>query len=225
MMNTTKKLLVLVGLFVFAAALVACDDEADSLLNGGKKNGPGASSSGETGITPEQLQCTDKPQGSRSYLQFDGQTKLEESRVNEGVAINRARFKPHAVMAGEYQRVLGVTPPSLANAKAAFDVPADRWFSEPSHSGVSLNAAFDVSFEACAASAAGRGGNDAPTEESAKAYCGTTMRKAWSRSPSPDELAACVDLATKKLNDEPDAKRKWAYVCASILSSSSFLTY
>jgi len=203
-------------------ALMACTEDADSLLNGGRKNTPG--SSGENGITPEALQCTDKPQG-RSYVLFDGTTKLEDSRVNEGVAINRARFKPYGVMAGEYQRVLGVVPAGLSNAKSAFEAPADRWYGEPSHSGVSLNAAFDVSFEACAASAAGRGGNDAPSEETAKSFCTTTMRKAWSRSPSPEEIGACVDLATKKLNEEPDVKRKWAYVCASILSSSNFLTY
>jgi hypothetical protein len=45
------------------------------------------------------------------------------------------------------------------------------------------------------------------------------------RSPTPAEAAACVDLATGKLSTEPDPRRRWSYVCASVLSSSNFLTF
>jgi len=51
------------------------------------------------------------------------------------------------------------------------------------------------------------------------------MRKAWSRSASPAEITSCTNLATQKLSTEPDARRRWAYVCSSILSSSQFLTF
>jgi hypothetical protein len=64
-----------------------------------------------------------------------------------------------------------------------------------------------------------------PTEESAATMCSALMRKAWSKTPSPEEITACTTLATTKLAAEPDARRRWAYVCASVLSSSQFLTF
>jgi len=55
--------------------------------------------------------------------------------------------------------------------------------------------------------------------------CGALMRKAWSKTAAPRRIASCTTLATTKLATEPDARRRWAYVCASILSSSQFLTF
>jgi hypothetical protein len=218
-MSIHRKIFFMLNAAVGIFAIAACGDDPNAL--NGRRNTPGADGNGD-GVTPEALQCTAKPEG-RPYTLFDG-TKLHENRVNENVGVNRARFKPYAVMASEYQRVLGVpAPKGLAGAGASFDDPPARWFSESSHSGVSLNAIFDISFEACSASTALPA--EMPTDESAKQYCTTTMRKAWSQSPSPEELAGCVDLATKKLATEPAAKRRWSYVCASILSSSHFLTF
>jgi hypothetical protein len=207
------------GVPALAALLVAaCDDLPNSLLGSGDRNT-------DPNATAEALQCKDKPAG-RSYASFDGSSKLEDSRLNEMSAANLARFKPYAVMAGEYQRVLGVVPKSLAGAASSFDSPPDRWYADPSPSGVSLSTSFDISFEACgAALASGTGHDQAPTADTATDYCTTTMRKAWSRSPSPDEIGVCVDLATQKLGAEPDPRRRWTYVCASILSSSHFLTF
>jgi hypothetical protein len=207
-------------LILAAASLVACTDPTKLL--GGRSGPEGAG--GEGSLPPEVLECTEKP-ASRSYALFDG-SKLEASRVNENVGINNARIKPYAVLAGEYQRVLGVTPKSLQGSASSFDDPPARWFAEASHSGVSLNAMFGISFEACGAHAAANPTlNAPPTEASADEFCRTTMRKAWSRSPSPDEINGCVELATTKLGDEPDPRRRWSYVCASILSSSHFLTF
>jgi hypothetical protein len=211
-------------LFLFVplalVSLAACEDSSDSLLDG-----PGNKPHSENGnVLAEALQCTDKPTG-RSYPFFDG-TKLEDRRLNENSTANRARFKPHAVMAGEYKRVLGVVPKSLANAGSSFDAPPDRWYAEATHSGVSVSAAFDISFEACASAAVSAPEQaQAPTDESARRYCSTLMRKAWSRTPSPEEIGGCVDLASQKLGTEPDARRRWSYVCASVLSSSYFLTF
>jgi hypothetical protein len=50
-------------------------------------------------------------------------------------------------------------------------------------------------------------------------------RKFWSRAPSDDEVKACTDVALTDTASEPDAKRRWAYTCASLLSASGFLTY
>ena len=211
-----------------AATLPACADESDQLLNGNRGPGAGGPNGGEgstePGTTPEALQCTEKPEG-RSYTNFGG-LKLEELRVNENVGVNRARIKPYAVMAGEYQRVLGLVPPSLAASGGSFDEPPKRWFAEAAHSGVSLNAIFSLSFEGCLAyTKTAPEYAAAPTAETAKTVCSTLMRKAWSHSASPEEIDSCVTLATTKLAAEPDARRKWTYVCSSILSSSQFLTF
>jgi hypothetical protein len=212
------------GAGALALALTACGADP-SQLTGRHTTDPGATDPGAdpASSAPGPL-CTEKPEG-RSYTLFDG-SHMEESRVNENVGLNRARLKPYAVMAGEYQRVLGLVPPSLAGAAGSFDDPPARWFSETEYSGVSMHALFDISFEA--GGAATKTAPDfaaAPTDATAPAQCTTWMREAWSRSPSPEEIGACAELATKKLGDEPDARRRWTYVCASILSSAQFLTY
>lgn len=215
-------------LFATALSLLvpACvDEDPNSLLRRGGPDGTNGDGTGENGEgLPEALQCTEKPEG-RSYVLFDG-TKLEASRLNENVGVNRARIKPYAVMATEYERVLGVVPEGIKTAGGAFDDPPERWYAESTHSGVSINAIFEISFEGCLAWAkAAPELAEAPTEESAKAECTKLMRKAWSRSPSPDEISGCVDLAVTKLASQSDPARRWAYVCASVLSSSHFLTF
>lgn len=208
--------------------LAACGEDPNELTGRGSRSGTsggdGTSGGGDGTVTPEALQCTEKPEG-RAYTNFDGQ-RLDYQRVNENVGVNRARLKPYAVMAGEYQRVLGLVPPSLATAGGSFDEPPARWYAEAQHSGVSLNAIFSISFEGCQTfTKTAPEYAAAPTAETASTVCSTLMRKAWARSPSPDEINACVTLATTKLASEPDARKKWTYVCSSILSSSQFLTF
>jgi hypothetical protein len=208
------------------SGLVACADDPNALS--GRKNAaaedtPGANPD-DPNATPAALECTVKPEG-RSYVLFDG-SKLEISRVNENVGVNRARLKPFTVLQGEYQRVLGLVPASLAASAGSFDDAPARWFEEAQHSGVSLNAIFDISFEGCLAyTKTAPDYAAAPTAETAATVCSALMRKAWSRTPSPDEITSCTTLATTKLAAEPDARRRWTYVCSSILSSSQFLTF
>jgi hypothetical protein len=224
--------IILLGAALFTTT--ACSSDPDHLLGGGGSDGtgpggpgdPGASSGGpgQPNDTPPELACTAKPQG-RSYIGFDG-TDLGATRVNENMGINRARIKPYAALASEYQRALGLVPPSLAGAGDSFDAPPARWFAEAKLTGVSLAAIFDISFEGCitftkdAADYAA-----APDATSAPAVCTSLMKKAWSRTPSPEETAACVKLATTQLASETNPRRQWAYVCASVLSSSNFLTF
>jgi hypothetical protein len=213
---------VLALLAIFA---VACADDPNALVGGRK----GASTDG-TDPAAAALQCTVKPEG-RSYVLFDG-SKLEATRVNEASAVNRARIKPYTVMANEYQRVLGVIPESVRTAASSFGNAPERWYTEPVHSGVSMNAVFDISFEACLSYVKTSADlTAAPTAQSAGAECTKLMRKAWNRSPSPEEISGCTDLAVTKLATsqwtarETDLTRRWAYVCASVLSSSQFLTF
>lgn len=222
------KLGLITSLFTAALLLVsACDaDDPDSLRRrgGSDPNADNPAAEGQNGEVPEALQCTQKPDG-RSYTLFDG-TKMEAQRLNENVGVNRARLKPYAVMATEYQRVLGLVPEGIKTSGASFDDPPARWFAESQYSGVSMNAIFEISFEGCLTYT--RGAADlaaAPTPASAQAECTRLMRKAWSRSPSPEEVAGCTDLAVTKLASQTDIPKRWAYVCSSILSSSQFLTY
>lgn len=245
MNHVSIKLSLLVSAFAILAA--ACSQDADELTNGkGRKKG-GTKTEGsacqsddecESGAcdetahvctasskVSEALQCNAKPEGARSYKLFDG-TKLEEQRLNEGTGVNRARVKPYGVMATELQRVLGNTPASIKTAGPSFNAAPARWFAEPTYSGVSMNKMFEVAFEGCLVYAAANPDmKAAPTAESAKTQCTSFMRKAWSRTPSPEEIESCTDLAVEKLGTEPDPARRWAYVCASILSSSQFLTF
>jgi hypothetical protein len=210
-------------LAVAAIASVACGPDGSSLTDG--DNGPGGGdTTAPQGSGPGGLQCTDAPSG-RSYVLFDG-AKLEESRLKEATAINRVRTKPYAVMAGEYQRVLGAVPPSLKTAGAVFSDPPQRWAEEPQYSGVSMHAIFEITFEGCRTyTGTAPQYAAAPTAESATAECTVLMQKAWNRSPSPDEIGACRDLAVTKLASETNARQRWAYVCSSVLSSTQFLTY
>ena len=153
-MNLTKHLGLLATIATFAAlgaSVSACAEEGNELL-GGRENvpgGPGGNGANpdDPNATPAALQCTDKPEG-RSYVLFDGQ-KMEATRKNENVGVNRARLKPFPVMKSEYQRVLGFAPAGIDAAASSFENPPARWFEEAQHSGVSLNAIFDISFEAC----------------------------------------------------------------------------
>lgn len=209
---------------IAALATVACDGDYDR-LTGGRQAPPGSGEGVEQGEgTNPALECTVAPDG-RSYVHFDG-AKLEDSRANENVGVNRARVKPHATLAKEFKRVLGVEPPSLKGASGSFDVPPARWYGEAQYSAVSLHAMATISFEGCLAYVEGKPAFAvAPTADSAKSECAALMRKAWSRSPSPEEIAGCADLAVGGVAEEPDVARRWAYACTSVLSSSQFLTF
>ena len=225
-MKLTRHISLLAAVAALGATLSACADDPDSLT--GRKNAAGQDTPGanpdDPNASPAALECTVKPEG-RSYVLFDG-TKLETSRANENVGVNRARLKPFAVLQGEYQRVLGLVPASLAASSGSFDDAAPRWFEEAQHSGVSLNAIFDISFDGCLAyTKTAPEFAAAPTAESSAQVCSSLMRKAWSRTASPDEITSCTTLAMTKLAAEPDARRRWTYVCSSILSASQFLTF
>jgi hypothetical protein len=229
--TTTMKLslitpLTCAAIVVTTLLLVACsaDDPGTLRAHNGSGDPNAADAADGTGVVASALQCTDKPDG-RSYTLFDG-SKMEATRVNENIGVNRARLKPYAVMATEYQRVLGLIPDGIKTSGGSFDDPPARWFSEAEYSGVSMNAIFEISFQGCLAYTRASATLTAlPTPASAADECTQLIRKAWSRSPSPDEIAGCTDLAVTKLTAQTDVPKRWAYVCASILSSSQFLTY
>jgi hypothetical protein len=194
------------------AAVVACqaaeDDTDDSSAD----------------LDATSLVCS-APPVARSYVFFDG-TKLEDKRADESVDANRARFKPFVVMADEYKRVLGTVPKSLASSAATFADPPARWFAEPEPSGVTLNAIYGIGLDGCSTMLAGDASKTTPpAADTAGAFCKDLMTKAWGQAPADDELAACVDLLTNKLSGESDARTRWAHGCATVLTTTQFLTY
>lgn len=205
--------------FLLSVALVGCDDPTSKL---GRHNAQGEDDPTKAGAAA--LECTAAPQG-RSYALFDG-TKLEASRANENVGVNRARTKPFSVLEAEYKRVLGVVAPTIKDSASSFPASTARWYADSSYSAVSLNAIAELSYKSCVEyTKSASQFSAAPDSETARAECEGLMRKAWSRAPSPDELDACSELAVTGLADETNARKRWAYVCASVLSASQFLTF
>lgn len=225
-MNAPSLLTLMTSLLLATASLTGCGDDTDRL--NGRTRPPGSAAGGEDDAdgTGENgpIECSVKPTG-RNYVGFDG-ASLTTSRVNENIGINRARLKPFRTLEGEYKRVVGAAPASLASQAGSFDSQAPRWFEEPQATGVGLSALYSMSFEAALAYAKSNAKlAAAPTAESASTECAAFMRKAWSRTASPDEIAECAAFATEGVGKEADPARKWAYAFASVLSSTRFVTY
>jgi len=211
--------------------VTGCEAESSSLLAGDGRGGPGdgpgtpgASSSGGPGVpgTPAAEMCKGR---SKEYQGFGG-AQLAAGRADEYAGLNRGRMKPFLALEGEYRRVIGHAPRDLAQSGATFGAPAPRWFVEPEASAVSVATAFNLAFEAGLAMAnADPALANTPTDASATSFCGDLLRKAWNRAPIAAETEACKSAAMVDSAKEPDAKRRWAYTAATVLSSAEFVTY
>jgi hypothetical protein len=161
----------------------------------------------------------------RDYVGFAG-NPLSASRIDAAIGADRARVKPFSALAGEYKRVLGTEPASLAMHAATFSTPPPRWYVEPFGSAMSLYASFDVAFQGCLAMEGTQAKYAAsPTTAAATAECASWAYSFWSRSAEQAELDACVNVATVHSAAEPTAPRRWAYACATMLTATAFLTY
>ncbi len=152
---------------------------------------------------------------------------------------DRARAKPYAALLTEYARVLGSEHrPSLVDkAGGTFGIAPDRWFLEPLMSAVFVDTAFKVAFEGCLSVTSDARYSAPPAVGTATVQCTEWARRFWSRDATPEEVAACVDVAldtTPETYGRPNVDettrevtppRRWAYACASVLTSAGFLTY
>lgn len=208
---------------IFVLFVAACDGSPDD--SGGRHNvpmpgtGPGTD---PTGTTPGAPLCTNS---GTQWKGFAG-TNLVQARVDGAIGSDRARLKPFNALADEYQRSIGNVPASLANAAASFGDAPERFYAEPRASAISVWSSFRVGFDGCltftetAAEYA-----DAPTDASATATCTALARKFWSRAATTAELDACKQVALVDSAGEATPRRRWAFTCASLLSSAGFLTY
>lgn len=185
-----------------------------------------SSPAGCTGGTPVLSQaCVYTPPGPRDYKTFDG-SSLTANRVVSQAGIDRRRVKPYSALVTEYPRVLGAAPASLAGAGPTFGTPPARWYEEPASSAVELKSSLDIAFDGCLTfTASATKYATAPTSATATTECNAMARRFWSRTPTSAQVQSCVTAATTAAAAEPDPRRKWAYACTAVLSSTGFLTY
>lgn len=230
---------------VLLTTLAACKDGdplpmqtvADRFTDAGATT-PGGATAGDAPLIPltaDRKAAVDACKATqRSYVGFGGE-KLEADRFEPPTGFDQARVKPHAVLASEFQRTIGHVPASLAEANGVFGEAPARWYEEPELGSIALFQAYRLALEGCTAytADAARFASD-PTRPTAEAECRSMMRSFWSRAPSAEQIESCVTVALGS-SHEGDAsaaaatpvppRKRWAYACASVLSSARFLTY
>lgn len=170
---------------------------------------------------PEVALCN----SGRTYTGFGG-TELTYDRAERDVGYERARAKPFSALLTEYPRVLGTTPALLAQSETTFGTTAARWYTKGDPNAVSLYQAYRIAFQGCLTVT----GTDAkyaatPTMETAKAECAAWASKFWGRAALGPELEACATVIGQYAVKETQVRRRWAHGCASVLTSSDFLTF
>jgi hypothetical protein len=237
------KTTILPGIILSSLLALACASPDDDILDPNNPNGPGGGGPGSSGsATPEA------PKDCRSnqvkHLGMDGKDLnvrvdgTQDQQTWAPVVEDRHRMKPYEVLKGDFARVLGTANQTnmqnLLNGSAdAFGAAPNRWFVEAQSSAVSVYTAYRVAFRGCLQYA-----NvtpeyaQQPTAATAATECAKLQEKAWSRVPVKEEIDACVAIATDEASfakgtPQPvtDAKAKWAYACASVLSSANFISY
>lgn len=152
---------------------------------------------------------------------------------------DRARAKPYDALRTEYGRVLGSSnhPALVDRAGGTFGIAPERWFLEPIMSAVFVDTAFKVAFEGCLLVTSDPRFSATPSATRATRQCAEWARRFWSRDATPEEIAACVEVAldttpetygrpgVDETTREVTPPRRWAYTCASVLASAGFLTY
>jgi hypothetical protein len=209
-----------------AVALVAsaCGDDPDQLTGRGKNNPDPGTEPGPTDPAPtdptDPALCK-----SREYVGFDA-SPLHATRIVAKIGVDRGRLKPFTALQTEYARVLGAAPASLQGAGPTFGQVPQRWYEEPQANAVALQTAYNIAFDGCLEhTKAAPEFAAAPDAASAATQCGAMARKFWSKTPAPQEIDACVNVAITGAASEAQPRRKWAYACASVLSSAGFLTF
>lgn len=161
----------------------------------------------------------------KSYTGFAG-TMLEAGRVDMDIGVERARMKPFSALQGEYNRVLANQPALLASSASTFAIEPNRWLVEPQGSAINLYQAYRIAFQGClTATATATQYGVIPSNGTAATECGSWARKFWSRTPSQTEVDSCVQVAMVDTSSESNARRRWAYTCAAVLSATGFMTY
>jgi hypothetical protein len=194
---------------------------------GGSTTGPGGGSTGPASTPPL---CTTT---GTTYTGF-GASTLGTDRVQAVQGDDRGRLKPYSALyttgaaapPNEFMRVSAYTPPILSTSGATFGAPAKNWYQEPTSSAIVVYTAYRAAYQSCLQlTATGAEFSTAPTTATAATECTSWTRKFWSRDAQPDELTACENVATNDTATDANTNTRWAYVCASVLTSAGFVSY
>lgn len=203
-----------------ALAMIACSGTEDG-LRGSRGPQDGTDTTNPDSTNPDgTISCEE----GVPHVGF-GNTNFTAERVEAEIGTDRRRVKPYSVLAGDMERVLGQIPENLSKNAGAFGAVPERWYSEPLANAVSLYSTYSGAFSGCYDTMTDAKYTKAPTEATAAAECSSLQRKAWSRTPTTEEIDSCKSLAVQGLASETDARRRWAHMCASVLSSAGFTTY
>jgi hypothetical protein len=176
------------------------------------------------GPAPVPPACSTSKDG-KGYIGLGGYD-LTGDRQDSSLQLDRGRVKPYPVLASEYSRALGTVPGLYPQMASTFGAPPARWLDEPEASAIILYSAFRIGFQGCLDyTARSTAYVNAPAAETAPAECRAFALKFWNRLPTDSELARCTELAMTDTAKETNPRRRWAYVCASALTASGFLTY
>lgn len=179
-------------------------------------NAPGS----QTPAQPPRDTCD----GTLAYPGMNGD-ELTASRLAYEPGTNRARMLPYKQLRAEYLRVLGVVPKFMGYQDFTFYEPVIRWFTEPELNAINVLISFRSGFQGCRAYLKEAMYEVPPTADTARAQCQAWQRRFWSVEPTEEEIAVCAAVVLHPSNTEPSIKNRWAYGCASVLTSTQFLTY
>ena len=191
---------------------------------------------------PSVAVCMNASSG-RGYLGLAGEP-LEAGRADVAPLVDNHRSfrnnkdpnSPNWSVLTEIARSLGTnttgdSEPTNAGVGAAFGVVPSGWYEESEVGAFAVYVTIQYATKVCERAFAtttpslksGWFEHTAfpPTAVRAEAFCNRTMRAAWLRAPNASELSACSELALTL--DEPDVKKRWALVCASVFASPNFL--
>ncbi|MBE2252228.1 MAG: hypothetical protein IAE78_22020 [Myxococcus sp.] len=217
--------------------LAACSGQ----IVGGAALAPEAFAPGPAAVTPEPepvvrlpaaVACDGASTG-RSYLGFDGEA-LDADREPLAAGQDLMRVRDGSDL-GNFFESRGINAARVDNSIVqTFGVTPEHWFTNPQASFASVYAAYAMAFHGCLEKTLRPvnyhpfGHADfgaAPTATSAPRQCQVMARLLWKRAMNAEELAACVDHAFEIQALEPDVKRQWASLCASVAGAASFLIY
>lgn len=217
---------------IVSLLLVACAaEDPNGLSKPGDSNDPGASddpSQTPPGQTPGSTPGADptQPGGCKegvAHIGFGGQDFVADRKPG-AIGVDRRRIKPYTALRSEFQRVLGAVPANLTTSQAAFGQIPARWYQEPQAGAVSSYTTYTLAFTTCYDTMTDAAYQQMPTATTAADQCAQLQRKAWQRTTTPEEIKACSDFVLG-LTDEPNARRRWAHACASVLTATGFTTY
>lgn len=181
---------------------------------------------------PAAVACDGEARGRR-YLGFDG-VPLDGDRLPLAAGQDLARIRDGSDL-GNFFESRGIPGARVTDSVVqTFGVVPEHWYANTQASFASVYAAYAMAFHGCLEKTL-RPVNyhpfghadfaSSPDATSAPRQCQVMARLLWKREMNADELVACVDYASEVQTLEPDVKRQWAYLCASVAGAASFLVF